>query len=101
MFAYNHKRSEWKEVASMKAARSMFGAVIHNGKIVVAGGVTEDGLTGACEAYDFSTNKYVFLFQFVQRLLLCFDSSIYLVISCLYFSLLDAYIRSYLKLSSH
>lgn len=60
MFAYNHKKSEWKEVASMKTARSMFGAVIHNGKIVVAGGVTEDGLTGSCEAYDFGTNKYVY-----------------------------------------
>lgn len=60
MFAYNHKKSEWKEVASMKTARLMFGAVIHNGKIVVAGGVTEDGLTGSCEAYDFGTNKYVY-----------------------------------------
>ncbi|XP_023274759.1 kelch-like protein 41a, partial [Seriola lalandi dorsalis] len=44
MFAYNHKRSEWKEVASMKTPRSMFGAVIHNGKIIVAGGVNEEGL---------------------------------------------------------
>lgn len=61
MFAYNHKRSEWKEVASMKTPRSMFGAVIHNGRIIVAGGINEDGLTAACEAYDFGTNKYVFL----------------------------------------
>ncbi|XP_031153898.1 kelch-like protein 41a [Sander lucioperca] len=58
MFAYSHKRSEWKEVASMKTPRSMFGAVIHNGKIVVAGGVNEEGLTAACEAYDFGTNKW-------------------------------------------
>lgn len=43
----------------MKMARSMFGAVIHNGKIVVTGGVNEDGLTAASEAYDFGTNKYV------------------------------------------
>lgn len=61
MFAYNHKRSEWKEVASMKTPRSMFAAVIHNGKIVVAGGVNEEGLTATCEAYDFGTNKYVLL----------------------------------------
>lgn len=59
MFAYNHKRSEWKEVASMKTARSMFGAVIHKGKIIVAGGVNEEGLISSSEAYDFGTNKYV------------------------------------------
>ncbi|KAM6955594.1 kelch-like protein 41a [Lycodopsis pacificus] len=58
MFAYNHKRSEWKEVASMKTPRSMFGAVVHNGKIVVAGGVNEEGLTAACETYDFGANKW-------------------------------------------
>ncbi|KAK9537587.1 hypothetical protein VZT92_005191 [Zoarces viviparus] len=58
MFAYNHKRSEWKEVASMTTPRSMFGAVIHNGKIVVAGGVNEEGLTAACETYDFGANKW-------------------------------------------
>ncbi|XP_068560423.1 kelch-like protein 41a [Cebidichthys violaceus] len=58
MFAYNHKRAEWKEVASMKTPRSMFGAVIHNRKIVVAGGVNEEGLTAACETYDFGTNKW-------------------------------------------
>ncbi|XP_070832007.1 kelch-like protein 41a [Chaetodon trifascialis] len=67
MFAYNHKKSEWKEVASMKAARSMFGAVIHNGKIVVAGGVTEEGLTAACEAYDFGTNKWSPFTDFPQE----------------------------------
>lgn len=59
MFAYNHKKSEWKEVAAMKTPRSMFGAVIHKGKIIVAGGVNEEGLIGTCEAYDFGTNKYV------------------------------------------
>lgn len=57
MFAYNHKKSEWKDVASMKTPRSMFGAVIHKGKIVVAGGANEEGLMAACEAYDFGTNK--------------------------------------------
>ncbi|XP_035532547.1 kelch-like protein 41a [Morone saxatilis] len=67
MFAYNHKRSEWKEVASMKTPRSMFGAVVHNGKIVVAGGVNEEGLTAACEAYDFGTNKWSPFTEFPQE----------------------------------
>lgn len=59
MFVYNHKQSEWRELAAMKTARAMFGAVVHNGKIVVAGGVNEEGLTAASEVYDFGTNKYV------------------------------------------
>lgn len=59
MFAYNHKKSEWKEVASMTAPRSMFGATIYKGKIIVVGGVNEEGLIASCEAYDFGTNKYV------------------------------------------
>ncbi|XP_033473909.2 kelch-like protein 41a [Epinephelus lanceolatus] len=67
MFAYNHKRSEWKEVASMKTPRSMFGAVIHKGMIIVAGGVNEDGLTGSCEAYDFGTNKWAPFTDFPQE----------------------------------
>ncbi|XP_014900661.1 kelch-like protein 41a [Poecilia latipinna] len=67
MFAYNHKRSEWKEVASMKTPRSMFGAVIHKGKLIVAGGVNEDGLTSACEAYDFGTNKWSPFTEFPQE----------------------------------
>uniref|UniRef100_A0A3Q1J3Q9 BTB domain-containing protein n=1 Tax=Anabas testudineus TaxID=64144 RepID=A0A3Q1J3Q9_ANATE len=67
MFAYNNKRSEWKEVASMKTPRSMFGAVIHNGRIIVAGGINEDGLTAACEAYDFGTNKWSPFTEFPQE----------------------------------
>ncbi|XP_061696694.1 kelch-like protein 41a isoform X2 [Syngnathoides biaculeatus] len=67
MFAYNHKKSEWKEVASMKTPRSMFGAIIHKGKIIVAGGVNEEGLTGASEAYDFSTNKWSPFTEFPQE----------------------------------
>lgn len=59
MFAYNHKKSEWKELAAMKTPRSMFGAVVHKGKIIVVGGVNEDSLLASCEAYDFGTNKYV------------------------------------------
>ncbi|XP_047457320.1 kelch-like protein 41a [Mugil cephalus] len=67
MFAYNHKRSEWKEVASMKTSRSMFGAVIYKGRIIVAGGVNEEGLTAACEAYDFGTNKWSPFTEFPQE----------------------------------
>lgn len=59
MFVYNHKQSEWRELAGMKKARAMFGAVIHNGKLIVAGGVNEEGLTAESEVYDFGTNKYV------------------------------------------
>ncbi|KAK2906104.1 kelch-like protein 41a [Channa argus] len=67
MFAYNHKRSEWKELASMKIPRCMFGAVIHNGKIVVAGGINEEGLTATCEAYDFGTNMWSPFTEFPQE----------------------------------
>ncbi|KAM7380563.1 hypothetical protein PAMP_003850 [Pampus punctatissimus] len=67
MFAYNHKKSEWKEVASMKTPRAMFGAVIHKGKIVVIGGVNEEGLTDSCEAYDFGTNKWSPFTEFPQE----------------------------------
>ncbi|XP_077583978.1 kelch-like protein 41a [Stigmatopora nigra] len=67
MFAYNHKKSEWKEVAAMKTPRAMFGAVVHKGKIIVAGGVNEEGLTAACEAYDFSTNKWSPFPEFPQE----------------------------------
>jgi len=58
MFAYNHKQSEWREMAAMKTPRAMFGAIVHRGKIIVAGGVNEEGLTASSEAYDFATNKY-------------------------------------------
>nr|XP_020451997.1 kelch-like protein 41 [Monopterus albus] len=67
MFAYNHKKSEWKEVASMKIPRAMFGAVIHKGRIIVAGGVNDEGLTDACEAYDFGTNKWSPFTEFPQE----------------------------------
>ncbi|KAK7939545.1 hypothetical protein WMY93_002871 [Mugilogobius chulae] len=67
MFAYNHKRAEWKELAAMKTPRSMFGAVIYKGKIIVAGGVNEDGLTSGCEVYDFGTNKWSTFSDFPQE----------------------------------
>ncbi|XP_053184327.1 kelch-like protein 41a [Scomber japonicus] len=67
MFAYNHKKSEWKEVASMKAPRSMFGAAIYKGNIIVVGGVNEEGLIASCEAYDFGTNKWSPFTEFPQE----------------------------------
>uniref|UniRef100_A0A3Q3W288 BTB domain-containing protein n=1 Tax=Mola mola TaxID=94237 RepID=A0A3Q3W288_MOLML len=67
MFAYNHKQSEWKELAAMKTSRSMLAATVHNGKIVVAGGVNEQGLTATCEAYDFATNKWEPFTEFPQE----------------------------------
>ncbi|XP_059418500.1 kelch-like protein 41a [Carassius carassius] len=67
MFAYNHKKSEWKELAAMKTPRSMFGAVAHSGKIIVVGGVNEDGLLASCEAYDFGKNKWEPFSEFVQE----------------------------------
>lgn len=67
MFAYNHKKSEWKELAAMKTSRSMFGAVVHKGKIIVIGGVNEDGLLASCEAYDFGTNKWETFAEFPQE----------------------------------
>lgn len=35
----------------------MFGTAIHKGKIFIAGGVTEEGLTESVEAFDLTTNK--------------------------------------------
>uniref|UniRef100_A0AAZ3QBS5 BTB domain-containing protein n=1 Tax=Oncorhynchus tshawytscha TaxID=74940 RepID=A0AAZ3QBS5_ONCTS len=67
MFVYNHKQSEWRELAAMKTARAMFGAVVYNGKIVVAGGVNEEGLTAASEVYDFGTNKWETFTDFPQE----------------------------------
>ncbi|XP_046902891.1 kelch-like protein 41a [Hypomesus transpacificus] len=67
LFAYNHKKSEWKELASMKTPRAMFGCVIHKGQIVVTGGVNEEGLAAECEAYDFGTNKWVPFPDFPQE----------------------------------
>ncbi|CAN9498139.1 unnamed protein product [Ophioblennius macclurei] len=66
-FVYNHKQSEWRELAAMKTPRAMFGAVVHNGKIVVAGGVNEEGLTASSEAFDFSTSKWEPFAEFPQE----------------------------------
>lgn len=57
LFVYNPKKGDWRDLAPMKVARSMFGTAIHKGKIVIAGGVTEEGLTASVEAFDLTTNK--------------------------------------------
>ncbi|XP_057682933.1 kelch-like protein 41b [Corythoichthys intestinalis] len=67
MFVYNHKQSEWRELAGMKTPRAMFGSVIHDGKIIVTGGVNEGGLTSSCESYNFATNKWEPFTEFPQE----------------------------------
>lgn len=59
MSVYNPSKFEWKELAPMKTARSLFGATVHKDKIYVAAGVTDSGLTNSVEVYDIATNKYV------------------------------------------
>lgn len=55
--AYDAQRFEWKELAPMKTARSLFGATVHKDIIFVAAGVTDTGLTDSVEVYDIKTNK--------------------------------------------
>uniref|UniRef100_A0A8C7DZ51 Kelch like family member 40 n=1 Tax=Naja naja TaxID=35670 RepID=A0A8C7DZ51_NAJNA len=55
---YNPKKFEWKELSPMKTHRSLFGSTIHNGKIYVAAGVTDSGLTNSVEVYDIAKDKY-------------------------------------------
>lgn len=56
MCAYDARRFEWKELAPMKVARSLFGATFHNNSIYVAAGVTDNGLTDSVEVYNIATN---------------------------------------------
>lgn len=58
VYAFDAKRFEWKELASMKTARSLFGAAVHQDKIYVAAGVTDTGLTDSMEVYDIQSNKW-------------------------------------------
>lgn len=57
MCAYDALRFEWRELAPMKTARSLFGATVHKEKIYVGAGVTDGGLTDTMEVYDIATNK--------------------------------------------
>ncbi|XP_042325266.1 kelch-like protein 41 [Sceloporus undulatus] len=67
VFIYNSKRGDWRDLPPMKVARSMFGIAVHKGKIVVAGGVTEDGLSASVEAFDLTTNKWEVMPEFPQE----------------------------------
>ncbi|KAK1876469.1 Kelch-like protein 41b [Dissostichus eleginoides] len=67
VFVYNHKQAEWREMASMTTPRAMFGSVVHNNQILVAGGVNEEGLIASCEAYDFAANKWEPYTEFPQE----------------------------------
>ncbi|XP_063308860.1 kelch-like protein 40 [Pelobates fuscus] len=64
---YNPQKFEWKDIAPMKTARSLFGATIHKGKIFVAAGVTDTGLTNTIEAYDIKNNKWEDFTEFAQE----------------------------------
>lgn len=58
MCVYDPKKFEWKELAPMQTARSLFGAAVHDGRIFVAAGVTDTGLTSSVEVYSITDNKY-------------------------------------------
>lgn len=58
MCVYDPKKFEWKELAPMQTARSLFGATVHDGRIFVAAGVTDTGLTSSAEVYSIADNKY-------------------------------------------
>lgn len=58
MCVYDPKKFEWTELAPMQTARSLFGATIHDGRIFVAAGVTDTGLTSSAEVYSIADNKY-------------------------------------------
>ncbi|XP_015667881.1 kelch-like protein 40 [Protobothrops mucrosquamatus] len=64
---YNPKKFEWKEQSPMKIARSLFGITVHNGKIYVAAGVTDSGLTSSVEVYDIATDKWEPFVDFPQE----------------------------------
>ncbi|XP_068197197.1 kelch-like protein 40a [Antennarius striatus] len=64
---YNPTKFEWKDLAPMTTARSLFGVSVHQDQIVVVTGVTEGGLTGSAEVYDITTNKWSDFTEFPQE----------------------------------
>ncbi|CAH6777577.1 kelch-like protein 40 [Phodopus roborovskii] len=64
---YDPKKFEWKELAPMQTARSLFGATIHDGRIFVAAGVTDTGLTSSTEVYSIADNKWSSFEAFPQE----------------------------------
>nr|XP_033787680.1 kelch-like protein 40 [Geotrypetes seraphini] len=67
LVVYDPKKFEWKELAPMKTARSLFGAAIYQGNIIVAAGVTDSGLTDTVEVYNIKTNKWEACPEFPQE----------------------------------
>nr|XP_033800236.1 kelch-like protein 41 [Geotrypetes seraphini] len=67
VFMYNPKKGDWKDIPPMRTGRSMCGVTVHKGKIIVAGGVTEEGLTASVEVFDLATNKWDVLAEFPQE----------------------------------
>lgn len=55
---YNPTKFEWKDLAPLTTARSLFGIAIHQDQIYVATGVTDSGLTSSVEVYDIAANKW-------------------------------------------
>ena len=54
---YNPTKFEWKDLAPLKTARSLFGVTVHKDMIIVVTGVTDAGLTSSAEVYDVTTNE--------------------------------------------
>ncbi|CAO2633126.1 Kelch-like protein 40 [Lemmus lemmus] len=67
MCVYDPKKFEWKELAPMQTARSLFGATVHDGRIFVAAGVTDTGLTSSVEVYSIADNKWSSFEAFPQE----------------------------------
>lgn len=67
MSVYDPKKFEWRELAPMKTPRSLFGATIHDGRIFVAAGVTDTGLTSSAEVYSIADNKWAPFEAFPQE----------------------------------
>lgn len=66
---YNPTKFEWKDLAPLKTARSLFGITVHNDQIFVVTGVTDSGLTSSVEVYDIASNKWdnVLLYIYMTR----------------------------------
>ncbi|KAJ8337222.1 hypothetical protein SKAU_G00384420 [Synaphobranchus kaupii] len=64
---YNPKKFEWKDLAPLKTARSLFGVTVHKDKIYVATGVTDAGLTSTVEVYDITSNTWSEFVDFPQE----------------------------------
>lgn len=55
---YDPKKFEWKDLAPMQTARALFGATVHDGRIFVAAGVTDSGLTSSAEVYSIADDRW-------------------------------------------